>query len=143
MFYRQNSNLISTEWILAQKGNLYVQKDGKTGKFLPVIKHIPLSILCSSRYPLNQFHEDEHEHQGHHDSTWRTDWDGTLDWLADTYADAGPKSIKESGACGPSSPSGVIHGAQWRQTDGELQDYLYFKEGELMVSVLTLKAIYL
>ena len=33
------------------------------------------------------------------------------------------------------SPSGVVHGADWRPHSGALMDYLYFQTSALMVSV--------
>ena len=102
-------------------------------------RFVPLHSRIASRYPLNEPYseEDDNDDDGggddHHHTTWKTDWDSTLAWMGDVYASAGSRGLTDSGTCGPDAPSGVIHGALWKQTEGELMDYLYFNEGEFMV----------
>ncbi len=102
------------------------------------IIHLALSIEAGGlfmRYPLHQSVRIQARQK-----TFETYDEGTFKMLSDAYRLHHPAM---SGTLCDGQAVGVsVNGAEWEETNGALMDYVYFKEGSLMVGKLQLNTVY-
>ena len=69
-------------------------------------------------------------------ATYETYDEETFQMLSEAFYSVHPE-MSPGDLCEEQTMGVSVHGAEWEKTQGALMDYIYFKQGSLMVSVST------